>query len=291
MSNDVISILIKMLIIICTIATFLLCFCIDGGRRKKSSGDNDKKNKIILFPKAMGQIETGMKKSKNDYFNYDTVQEFLKKNGAVNLGNGYLNPVNFMFFKTLLAIGVFILALFLKFNIWISLVAGMVGFFILDFLIKSNNKSDNEEMLDDINRANQTIRMYGKAGVFLAEAIYQCYRYTENKRLKKAFLEMHSEILLTHDAESALANFNEKFNNDYIDSLTRNLEQIFAQGFSESLLNDMNKDMLEMQRELNFNYKEAMKRKWTLLTMFLLIIALVICVIGMMGDFNMGSLM
>lgn len=240
---------------------------------------------ITILPSKMHERLTNeMQKPSRRYFNYDRIDRFLKQNGAGFVSNYFINPVNFIFIKCVIALLGVCVGLLSDFSAAGCLIFGIAGFFLLDYLIRSQNNSDNKKMLNDIKRANEVIKMYEETSETLYNAIFECYKFTENTRLKKGFFELYGELQMTHSYELACAHFLEKFNNGYIYALARNIQQAGTLGCNPQLLEDMAKDMEELQHELNYNYKQNLETQWGVLLLLGFSLTMIICIYGMMGD-------
>lgn len=287
----------KILIIFCSFAAFAVVFSLNGRIRERLDALRSKRNKdtsadvniVILPSKLNSRIETKMHATKQTYFSYERIDKFLKQNGAGFISGYFINPVNFMFLKCLLAVVFAGVAFLTDFSLPGCLIAAVAGFFVLDYLLYAKNRTDNRKMLADIERANETIKMYGEVSGTLYGAVYECYKFSENERLKRGFFELYGELQMTHSYERAIDHFLEKFNNDYLRTLARNIEQAGVIGFNESLLSDMSKDMAELQREQNYNYRAALKTKWSIILLLSFIIMLAVCIYGMMGSYFLGN--
>lgn len=287
------QLIIKLLIVFCTLTSFVITFNLHGRvsgkisaiKEQRKSNESREVNIIILPSKLHDKVDKELHKPSRKYFSYERIDSFLRQNGAGFINGYFVNPINFIFIKCVCTVLIFGLALLCEFSFITSVVAGIIGFFILDYLIYSQNKSDNKKMLDDVQRANETIKMYGEISGTLYNAIFECYKFTENARLKQGFFELYGELQMTHSYELAIQHFLEKFNNNYLITLARNIEQAGTVGFNEPLLNDMTKDMAELQRELNYNYKSSLKTRWSVILLLIFVSMIAICIYGMMGDY------
>lgn len=290
-----IQLIIKICILFFTLIAFFITFNVQGQIKnvikhlnEKRKASEEKEVDIIILPsKIHTRVVEELQKPSRKYFNYQRLDKFLKQNGAGFISGYFINPVNFIFIKCIISVIILFLCMIIyDFSFIIGLFLSILGFFLLDYLIYSQNKSDNKKMFDDVERANETIKMYGETSGTLYNAIFECYKFTENKRLKQGFFELYGELQMTHSYELAIKHFLEKFNNNYLTILAKNIEQAGTVGFNELLLEDMTKDIAELQRELNYNYRSALKTKWSLILMGIFISMLAICLYAMVGSFN-----
>lgn len=201
-----------------------------------------------------------LKKSKLNYFQYDSIETFLNTKGAVYMFGSIANPVIYMLIKTLaflllfmtgVSVGGFILAFLL----------GITGFFLPDILLTVSNSADNDAMLGDIKCIYDTLRIQTKAGVFLSASLSECYLAVRNRRLKSALLELTNDISTRRDIDDALERFNEKFDCGQIDIFCIVIRQSMESGRSVKVLEDLSLQMNDLQHAINMKEKEALDRK------------------------------
>lgn len=243
---EIASLVMKILI---PLAIFFIIIKVDWAKRAISLNDRAHKN-----------IEGKLKTSNKKYFSYDRIDTMLHAKGIYYMLNGEINPVTFMVLKVAIAL-IFGMVGFSIIG-WIgTIIAGVLGFFILDILINLSNESDNEDMLMDIKRIFDTLKIQTKGSVHLSNALLECYMVVSNKRLKKELQKLSSYILATNDVPTAVKNFNAQFQNQYIDSLCMTLLQAQDNGKSVQLLDDLSKQIANMQTALNIKEKDRIERK------------------------------
>lgn len=137
-------------------------------------------------------------------------------------------------------------------------VAGVLGYFLPQLLFQYLNEKDNEKMLPDIKSIFDTMLVNLEAGVFLTEAVADSYRHVENRRLKKALLELNSELIATNDFEESVSKFELKFSNKYINNLCVILKQSRDSGMSVEMLSDMSSYMTDVSRALNIKKQKKL---------------------------------
>lgn len=136
--------------------------------------------------------------------------------------------------------------------------AGILGYFLPPLLFQYLNEKDNEKMLPDIKSIFDTMLVNLEAGVFLTEAVADSYRHVENRRLKKALLELNSELIATNDFEESVSKFELKFSNKYINNLCVILKQSRDSGMSVEMLSDMSSYMTDVSRALNIKKQKKL---------------------------------
>lgn len=203
--------------------------------------------------------------NKKSYFNLERIDTFLRSHGGYYMFD-WLEPFSFIMIKFGLALLFFVVGLSIgSGNIILALVLGIVlailGFFSFDFIIKVANDSDNDDMMTDIKAIFDTLKIQTKAGVFLSYSLCECYLIVKNARLKAAMLEMTNKIVIKNDIESAITDFNKNFENSYIDTLCITIKQSMESGKSVQILEDLSKQIADMQHAINIREKEKMESR------------------------------
>lgn len=173
---------------------------------------------------------------------------------------GAANPVNYMLVKILALLLLFMMGLSLN-QIIVSIVLGVIGFFLPDILLTISNSIDNDAMLEDIKCVYDTLRIQTKAGVFLTASLSECYLAVRNKRLKRALLELTNDISTRREVDDALERFNGKFDCGQIDIFCIIIGQSMESGRSVKALEDISLQMNDLQHAINMKEKEALDRK------------------------------
>ena len=201
-----------------------------------------------------------LKKSKINYFNFDSIQKFLNNKGATYLFGEMATPVTFMIVKILIFLLLFMVGMSLGGALPGALI-GIAGFFVPDILLTISNSADNDAMLSDIKCIYDTLRIQTKAGVFLSASLCECYLAVKNRRLKSALLELTNDISTRRDIDDALERFNEKFDCGQIDIFCIVIRQSMESGRSVKVLEDLSLQMNDLQHAINMKEKEALERK------------------------------
>ena len=211
-----------------------------------------------------------LKKSKLNYFNFHSIQKFLKTRGAVYMFGEMATPVTFLLVKLLAFLLLFMVGI--SFNsIPAGLILGVLGFFLPDMLLNVSNSMDNDTMLSDIKCIYDTLRIQTKAGVFLSASLCECYLAVKNRRLKSALLELTNDISTRREIDDALERFNEKFDFGQIDIFCIVIRQSMESGRSVKVLEDLSLQMNDLQRAINMKEKEALDRKVQVIELMLFI--------------------
>ncbi len=211
-----------------------------------------------------------LKKSKLNYFNFHSIQKFLKTRGAVYMFGEMATPVTFLLVK-LLAFLMLLMAGLSFDSVTAGLLLGVFGFFLPDILLNISNSMDNDTMLSDIKCIYDTLRVQTKAGVFLSASLCECYLAVMNRRLKSALLELTNDISTRREIDDALERFNEKFDSGQIDIFCIVIRQSMESGRSVKVLEDLSLQMNDLQRAINMKEKEALDRKVQVIELLLFI--------------------
>lgn len=217
------------------------------------------KNEIIQkqYSKMQGRgkqfLTENMKRAKGKSFNYEYMDAFINKYGVNFMIKG-ITPVGYVALK--LVASVFVMIVTMHENVVLGLAFGPACYYILDFIFIESNKSDNKLMLEDIKNVYDTLRIQIKAGVYITSVLTDCYLVVKNKRLKKAFLELTSDIAAKNDLEESLDRFTYKFDNQYIDNLATVIKQSMTTGQAGKMfddikgqINDIENAMVEAEKQ------------------------------------------
>jgi len=201
-----------------------------------------------------------LRRSKLNYFNYESIQKYLNSKGAVYMFGEAATPVTYMLIKVILAV-LFLLAGISLGGFLVGLLFAVVSFFFPDILLTISNAADNDAMLNDIKCIYDTLRIQTKAGVFLTSSLSECYLAVRHGRLKSALLELTNDISTRREVEDALERFNEKFDCGQIDIFCIVIKQSLESGRSVKVLEDLSMQMNDLQHAINLKEKEALDRK------------------------------
>lgn len=212
--------------------------------------------------------------SKKGYFNYERLDNYLRRKGIYRMFPE-ANPMLFIGVKVLVALLFFVIGI-AALNVYLGLALAIPGFFFADLIVNIMNNSDNDDMMDDIKSIFDTLKIQTKAGVFLTYSLCECYLIVENSRLKAALLDMTNMIISKNQILTALHRFNEEFDNPYIDTLCITIEQSLESGKSAQILDDLSKQIADMQRAINIRESEKLDSKIQILQV--LIFVCIICI-------------
>lgn len=193
-------------------------------------------------------IDKGLKRNSKGYFSYERLDRYLRKMGKEE------TPTKFILLKIGFSL-LFIILSLREQSMGITIVLACIGFILPDYLVKRSNRRDNEDMMPDIKVIHDTLRIQTKAGVFINEALGQCYLKVRNERLKEALLILNGKLIRDKDIELAIQDFNDKFDNPHIDSLCAIIKSGLESGKTLQILEDVT-EQLEDISEAGFRKEE-----------------------------------
>lgn len=230
---------------------------------------------------------------KSSYFDLERIDRYLRTHGGYYMFS-WLDPFSFLMIKLGAALlGFLVVFSLMPNNLILAFLGGLggavVGFFAFDWILNIANDSDNEEMLSDVKSIFDTLRTQTKAGVFLSNSLTECYMIVSNARLKSALLDMTNKIVIKNDIEDAVREFNKEFDSPYIDTLCVTILQSMESGKSVQILEDLSKQISDMQSAINIKEQERLDAKIQLLEMGVFVgligSVLYVLVMSMSGQF------
>lgn len=247
-------------------------------------------NSIITFKRVRKAEDIiwkrKLKENEKGYFSYERIEQYLKKNGSpLNL-----TPYSFIQYKVILSV-LTLFAITKEFNIFFGLIGSIIGFFLLDILIDISNSSDNDKIISDLSNIYDSLRIQTKAGVFITNALGECYLIAENKRLKKALSELNAELILNKNLERGIEEFNSKFNNNHIDLFCMTILQSAKSGKASETLSDLSEQIKEIDKSISSQKKNKISRKNTLIEMLIFIDILAILLFSVFNELTRNLLM
>lgn len=211
-----------------------------------------------------------------EYFDYDRIDDKLRRYGVYRMYEK-LNPSTWLTIKFGIAF-IFLLCGISLGNAFVGLILAVVGFIVPELLIKMNNETDNENMLDDIKNIFDTLKIQTKAGVHISHSLCECYLIVEHPRLKAELLNMTNRIITTNNIEDAVKLLEKQFDNQYINTLCITILQSMESGKSSQTLEDLSKQIADMQRAINIKLEEALDRKVQMMQMGLFLVLIIACI-------------
>ncbi len=267
------------------VISFLISFLIQVVMKNRVTDDDLIQARQILRKKEKEQKE---KKYKKIFFRKrssyeDKMMELSKLGVNYHIGRN-ISPSEYLMIQfgcgVLLGVaGVFMVGP-------LGCLAALLGYVLPTAFFRYQNERDNEKMLSDIKTIYDTMIVSMEAGVFLTEAIADCYQQVEHKRLKKALLELNSELIATNQIEESVNKFEMKFSNDYISNLCVILRQAGESGMSVNMLSDMAKHMTDVSGALNIKKQKKLDGEGVKIEIMLYIGIIAVCLYVTLATFG-----
>lgn len=147
----------------------------------------------------------------------------------------------------------------------------LLGYFLPRLVFQISDRRDNEQMMADIRKLYEYVKIQVKAGMYLTNTLSACYLAISNRRLKQALLELNSRLIATNSVPLAIDDFGKKFTNEYIAYFCLIVSQSGQSGRMTQMLEDMTRQMEDMERYLMTQKRGRMERKVLFLTLFVFV--------------------
>lgn len=168
---------------------------------------------------------------------YDMIDEKLQSNGTkFRMGDNF-SPFDYLMLRLL--IGLLLAFIGLVLHPLLVVVGFFLGYYMVPFYFDYENKNDGKDMMDDVAAMFGIVSLQLRNGVYLSQVIYECYLSTTHPRLKKALLELSLEMEKFGNVKEAAISFRSKFEDKYLDSFSKTLEQAEETGNAADLLKDL----------------------------------------------------
>lgn len=217
---------------------------------------------------------------------YQRREKWIVKNGGAFHYGRHINSVRLLAVQLILAaLGMGVLAG----TSWaLGVFAGVLLYFIPMGLLLYLNYQDNQRLLPELKLVYHAMEIQIRAGVYVTDALAECYGNVQEKRLRTALLELAGDIVMRADIYDAINSFQSKFDNRYVDSLCIIVLQALESGQAVELLGDLGEQIKDMEEVVLNRKKGKLDRSITFyqLTMLaaVLAIALYACVTHMLRE-------
>lgn len=199
-------------------------------------------------------VKCRLKKVQSGYFNHERLEAYLKRMGKDT------TPTKFILIKIGFAL-LFMLVGLREVNILVAAALSVLGFFIPDYLVKNANDKENEEVLSNLKRVYDTLRIQTKAGVHINDALSECYLVASTERLKDALLTLSSALKANKDIEVSIQEFNSKFKNSYIDTFCIIITQGLESGKTVQVLEDLSEQISDIEESMYIKEEDKVDSK------------------------------
>ncbi len=246
-------------------------------------GRSGEKQKKLL--RAYSEI-SGLIREKGKSGNYyRKCSQWLMKNGASYHYGKWVEPVRFLVLCLLLGLlGAWAcVSLGPGYSLTALILLGCLPVWLLLYL----NKRDNERLLPELKLVYHALEIQIRAGVYVTDALAECYGNVREKRLRQALLELAGDIVMKADVSDSMERFQGKFDNAHIDSLCITVLQALESGQAVELLRDIGEQVKDMEAAVLERKKASLDRKLTFCQLGVLTVvlgfALYLCVKYMFG--------
>lgn len=262
----------RILPVLIALGTFVLLFAIMRGRNAKK-----------VFFTAYEGLQQYFQKRRGSILDYQELYDYLCRNGAAFHFGKWVNPVSYSALRLVLGGTGLLIGAFTGYLQ--GMVLAVALFWLPDGLLLWMNKMDNERMLPELKLVYNAISMQVKAGVYVTDALGECFGSVREERLRSALFSLSGEIALKSDVESALERFQQKFDNRYIDALCITVLQALESGHAVALLADISEQIKDMEAALMNRKKGNLDRRITFYQLgilsAILIVVLYACITNM----------
>lgn len=216
---------------------------------------------------------------------YSKTQEWLVRNGASYHYGKRMEPWRYLSVRMILAL----LGLTVLSSVsWVGgIVAAVLLYFLPDGLLIYLNGRDNGRLLPELKLVYHALEIQIRAGVYMTDALSECYSTVQEPRLREALLELAGDIVMKADIYQALDRFQRKFDNRYVDSLCITLIQALESGQALELLGDIGEQIKDVEANVLERKKNSLDRSITFYQLGVLAVVLGIaiyaCVTYMFG--------
>ncbi len=199
-------------------------------------------------------------KSRNSDW-YLRTEEWLSKNGATFHYGKWINPSAYLTMRIVFAsAGLLILG---GFGWGYAILLAVLLFFLPGWMLMYLNRRDNLALLPELKLVYHSLEIQIRAGVYVMDAMAECYGSVRDVRLKQALLELAGDVVMKADVYSAMERFQGRFDNRYIDSLCITVLQALESGQAVELLSDISEQIKDMEAVVLERKKSALDRKVT----------------------------
>ncbi len=216
---------------------------------------------------------------------YRRTKQWLAKNGAGYHYGKKIEPERYLAIRMLLAaLGLIAIS---PAGRGYGVVSAVFLFFLPEWLLLYLNGRDNEKLLPELKLVYHALEIQIRAGVYVTDALAECYGSVREPRLRDALLDLAGDIVMKADIFDALDRFQSKFDNRYVDALCITLLQALESGQALELLGDIGEQIKDMEAAVLERKKAALDRSITFYQLGVLAVvlgmALYACVTYMFG--------
>lgn len=274
MENEIVNVGLKYIPYMAAVLVFLVVWGLYG--------TYEPRKKVLA---TYREIQGLLREKRNSSHHYVKQKQWLSQNGAAyHYGKG-ITPTKFLICRWLLAtVGVLVFAPVFRNG---ALVVGGLLFFLPVWMLLYLNSRDNERLLPELKLIYNALELQIRAGVYVTDALTECYGSVRERRLRDALLDLAGDIILRADIYQAMDKFQSRFDNRHIDSLCITILQALESGQAVEVLADIGEQIRDMEQAVLERKKAALDRSLTFYQLGILVvvmgIALYACVVHMLG--------
>jgi len=214
----------------------------------------------VLF-KTYEEISGLLKEKERNSLWYQRNESKLRRNGATFHYGKWINPARYLLLRIVLAFAGFCILSLLEPGY--GILTGIFLFFLPAWMLDYLNKQDNIRLLPEIKLIYHALEIQIRAGVYVTDALAECYGNVTERRLQMALLDLAGDIVMKADIYEAMEHFQEKFDNRYIDSLCITILQACESGQAVELLRDIGEQLKDMEAAVMNSRKNSLDRSIT----------------------------
>lgn len=200
-------------------------------------------------------------REKKRWFDYEKTDLFLRKTGASYHFGTWIEPIKYQAIRFLIAVcGLFLGS---QYHLIVSFCLFLLGYQLPKIYLLYANLQDNEKLLPEMKMLYNALAIQIKSGLYVTDALAECYNNIWNKRLRQALLDLSGSIVLKADIYEALNELQSKFDNRQIDSLCVILAQAMESGQAVELLSDISGQIKDMEVAVLAKKKSKLDRDTT----------------------------
>lgn len=234
------------------------------------------------------KINNRLKENKNRIFDYQKLMDFLIKNGASYHIGKTIEPIRYIAIQIVFsAMGILI---GIKYHPLVSFVLAIVAFQLPKLYIIYANKQDNEKILSEIKLIFNSLSIQISAGIYVTDALTECYGIIKDKRLKHSLKDLSGEIIMKSNVNDSLTKFQNRFDNRYIDSLCLIIIQSLESGQAIDLLKDIGEQIKDMEANLLQKRKGKLDRNTTFCLLGIMTVILSVVIYACISQVMQASL-
>lgn len=182
----------------------------------------------------------------------------------------------------------FIVFVIFSSNLFLAIVLGFLGFYLIDLIIFLNNSSEMKKIKVQLTDVYDFLNIQTSAGVFIGSALTESYLIVKNKRLKRALAELCAEINLTKDINLALDKFQRNFKSVEIETFTLTIKQSLRTGKIEQALNDLSNSQKEANLIIIQEQTESIKIYKDIIQLMMYVGILSMIFFGLLTELSKG---